>query len=122
MGHPSMIMSDLPNELLHGLKFVSSDRTAPAKARAQSIYRGASLQGLTYAHLRMRVGRLAFNRRRRVVRQAINVFGNVASAHAWLRNPAIGLSGRRPVDVLAEAGGYQRIRDYLTQMEHCVYV
>jgi uncharacterized protein (DUF2384 family) len=39
----------------------------------------------------------------------------------WLRAPAFGLGGRRPVEVLDEPGGLESLRDLVTRIAHGVY-
>lgn len=56
-----------------------------------------------------------------VLRLASDVFGSRDRAERWLMEPAMSLEQRRPLDVLAEAGGAQRVMDALERMLHGVY-
>lgn len=39
----------------------------------------------------------------------------------WLLDPAFGLGGRRPLDVLDDADGFDQVSDLLVAIDHCVY-
>jgi putative toxin-antitoxin system antitoxin component (TIGR02293 family) len=53
--------------------------------------------------------------------QATAVFGGEAKARAWMRRPAMGLNGRRPIDLLRTPQGAELVSDFLTRLEYCVY-
>ncbi len=52
---------------------------------------------------------------------AIEVMGSEDAAEAWMNKPAIGLSNRKPVDLLATSAGVEAVEEYLTRMEYGVY-
>jgi putative toxin-antitoxin system antitoxin component (TIGR02293 family) len=49
------------------------------------------------------------------------VFGSQAEAEQWLDRPAIGLDGRKPIDLLRTHPGTRLVSEYLTRIEHGVY-
>jgi uncharacterized protein (DUF2384 family) len=49
--------------------------------------------------------------------QASNVLADPALAMQWMLRPTV-LNGARPLDALATPGGYERVRDLLTRLEH----
>lgn len=53
--------------------------------------------------------------------QATEVMGSEAAAEAWMNRPAIGLSNRKPVDLLATSAGVEAVEEYLTRLEYGVY-
>lgn len=53
---------------------------------------------------------------------ATEVMGSEESAEAWMNKPAIGLSNRKPVDLLATSAGVEAVEEYLTRLEYGVYV
>ncbi|WP_297768947.1 antitoxin Xre/MbcA/ParS toxin-binding domain-containing protein [uncultured Roseovarius sp.] len=52
---------------------------------------------------------------------AIDVMGSEDAAEAWMNKPAIGLSNRKPVDLLATSAGVEAVEEYLTRLEYGVY-
>lgn len=50
-----------------------------------------------------------------------DVMGSEEAAEAWMNTPAIGLSNRKPVDLLATSAGVEAVEEYLTRMEYGVY-
>jgi putative toxin-antitoxin system antitoxin component (TIGR02293 family) len=52
---------------------------------------------------------------------AINVMGGEEAAEIWMNKPAIGLSNRKPVDLLATSAGVEAVEEYLTRLEYGVY-
>jgi len=52
---------------------------------------------------------------------AVEVLGSESAARGWLAKSAIGLDGRRPVDVLATAEGVQVVKDFLCRLRFGVY-
>lgn len=52
---------------------------------------------------------------------AIDVMGSEEAAEAWMNRPAIGLSNRKPVDLLATSAGVEAVEEYLTRLEYGVY-
>ncbi len=57
----------------------------------------------------------------KVLEQAIRVIGTPKLAEAWMSKPAIGLDGRRPIDLLDNAIGTQLVSEFLTRLEYGVY-
>jgi putative toxin-antitoxin system antitoxin component (TIGR02293 family) len=57
-----------------------------------------------------------------VLAHATRVFGSQAEAEHWLRRPVIGLDHRKPIDLLRTHPGTRLVNDYLTRIEHGVYV
>ncbi len=52
---------------------------------------------------------------------ATDVMGSEDAAEVWMNKPAIGLSNRKPVDLLATSAGVDAVGEYLTRMEYGVY-
>ncbi len=52
---------------------------------------------------------------------AIDVMGSKAAAEAWMNRPAIGLSNRKPLDLLATSAGVEAVEEYLTRLEYGVH-
>ena len=57
-----------------------------------------------------------------IIARATDVLGSHQDAEAWLHRPAIGLDNRCPVDLLTSAEGTKEVQDYLTKMDHGVYI
>lgn len=57
-----------------------------------------------------------------ILAKATAMFGSQQDAERWLESPAMGLNGRRPMDLLATPAGVQIVEDFLTQLEYGVYV
>lgn len=56
-----------------------------------------------------------------ILTRATSAFGSRAAAEQLLVQPAIGLDGRRPIDVLATPAGVELVEDLLGRIEHGVY-
>jgi putative toxin-antitoxin system antitoxin component (TIGR02293 family) len=56
-----------------------------------------------------------------VLAKATAVFGSKEEAEQWLKEPAIGLNQRKPIDLLATPAGVELVEDFLTRLEHGVY-
>lgn len=56
-----------------------------------------------------------------VMTQAEAVFGTKEDAIKWLNEPALGLDGERPIDLLSTSAGHDLVTDLLTRMEFGVY-
>jgi len=56
-----------------------------------------------------------------VTSRAIDVLGSQEAAERWLGNPAMGLSRRKPIDLLQSTEGTVMINTLLTRMDHGVY-
>lgn len=59
-------------------------------------------------------------RQREAARKAAAVFGSRERASEWMRSPAMGLDGQRPIDLLQTAQGTDIVNEFLTRLEHCV--
>lgn len=57
-----------------------------------------------------------------ILAKATAVFGSQPEAEAWLERPATGLDRQRPIDLLATPVGAELVEDFLTRLEHGVYV
>ena len=57
-----------------------------------------------------------------VLAHATRVFGSQGEAEQWLDRPAIGLDHGKPIDLLRTHPGTRLVSDYLTRIEHGVYV
>jgi putative toxin-antitoxin system antitoxin component (TIGR02293 family) len=56
-----------------------------------------------------------------IFEQAVKVFGSEEEARAWLVEPAYGLDGQRPIDLLTTESGAAIVRDYLGAIEYGNY-
>lgn len=56
-----------------------------------------------------------------ILEQAIRVIGTPELAEAWMSKPAIGLDGRRPIDLLDNSIGTQLVSEFLTRLQYGVY-
>jgi putative toxin-antitoxin system antitoxin component (TIGR02293 family) len=54
--------------------------------------------------------------------RATALFGSQRAAEGWLEQPALGLNGHRPIDLLATPPGVELVEDLLTRLEYGVYV
>lgn len=52
---------------------------------------------------------------------SVDVMGSEEAAEVWMNRPAIGLSNRKPVDLLATSAGVEAVEEYLTRLEYGVY-
>ncbi len=52
---------------------------------------------------------------------ATDVLGSQEEAEKWLEQPALGLDGRRPIDLLATPAGTELVEDFLRRMDYGVY-
>jgi putative toxin-antitoxin system antitoxin component (TIGR02293 family) len=50
------------------------------------------------------------------------LLGSQQDAERWLEQPALGLDGRRPIDLLATPAGAELVEEFLTRLEYGVYV
>lgn len=57
-----------------------------------------------------------------ILAKATEVFGSQEEAEHWLERPAIGLDGRRPIDLLATPAGVALVESFLTKLEYGVYI
>jgi putative toxin-antitoxin system antitoxin component (TIGR02293 family) len=53
--------------------------------------------------------------------KATEVFGTREKAEDWMKRPAIGLDGQRPIDMLQTVQGAELVSDFLTRLEYNVY-
>lgn len=56
-----------------------------------------------------------------LVGQAVQVFGGAQAAQQWLLQPALGLDGARPIDLLRTLQGTELVAELLGRLEHGVY-
>jgi putative toxin-antitoxin system antitoxin component (TIGR02293 family) len=56
-----------------------------------------------------------------ILARATAALGSQQEAERWLEQPAIGLNGKRPIDLLATVPGTKLVEDYLTRIEYGVY-
>jgi putative toxin-antitoxin system antitoxin component (TIGR02293 family) len=56
-----------------------------------------------------------------VTSQAIDVLGSQEAAERWLASPALGLDGRKPIDLLQSTEGTDLVKTLLTRMDYDVY-
>jgi putative toxin-antitoxin system antitoxin component (TIGR02293 family) len=54
--------------------------------------------------------------------KATEVMGSQRHAEEWLSEPATGLNGQKPIDLLATAAGTDLVETFLGQIEYGVYV
>lgn len=57
-----------------------------------------------------------------ILAKATEVMGSQRDAEEWLTEPAIGLNGYRPLDLLATSAGADLVEAYLGQIEYGVYM
>lgn len=53
--------------------------------------------------------------------KASEIFGGTEEAKGWISRPAMGLDGRRPVELLQCAHGAKQVHDFLGRLEYGVY-
>ncbi|MCY1369891.1 putative toxin-antitoxin system antitoxin component [compost metagenome] len=56
-----------------------------------------------------------------LLKRAAEVLGNRRFAERWMVEPAIGLDGQRPIDLLSSVAGIELLETFLTRLEYCVY-
>lgn len=56
-----------------------------------------------------------------ILAQAATTLGSLQAAEAWMKQPALGLGGKRPVDLLCTKSGADMVAALLTRMEYGVY-
>lgn len=57
----------------------------------------------------------------RILAMADAIFGSREAAERWMDSPAMGLDGRRPIDLLASPVGVSLVEDFLERMRYGVY-
>lgn len=57
-----------------------------------------------------------------ILTKASEVMGSQKDAEEWLSEPAIGLNGYRPLDLLTTSAGAELVETFLGQIEYGVYV
>lgn len=56
-----------------------------------------------------------------ILAKATSIFGSQEEAEEWLARPAMGLDGRRPLDLLATPAGVELVEEFLERLEYGVY-
>ncbi len=56
-----------------------------------------------------------------ILARATAALGSRDEAERWLERPALGLDGRRPIDLLATPAGVEIVEDLMTRLEYGVY-
>ena len=56
-----------------------------------------------------------------ILAKATDVLGSQEEAEQWLERPALGLDGRRPIDLLATAAGAEMVESLLMRLYYGVY-
>jgi putative toxin-antitoxin system antitoxin component (TIGR02293 family) len=57
----------------------------------------------------------------RILVMAMDTLGSREAAESWLAAPALGLEGRRPLDLLQSTDGTELVKSLLVRMEYGVY-
>ena len=57
-----------------------------------------------------------------ILAKATEVMGSQRDAEEWLNEPAIGLNGHKPLDLLTTSAGAELVETFLGQIEYGVYV
>ena len=120
-----VLLKGLPvNALLHlvsAVTFLEQDdalkKAIGLSLRTLQRHKAKSTQQLLSVEQGNRTWRFA-----KILAQAIDVMGSAKAAEAWMNKPAIGLSNRKPVDLLATSAGVEAVEEYLTRMEYGVYM
>ncbi|CAM3835097.1 antitoxin Xre/MbcA/ParS toxin-binding domain-containing protein [Vreelandella rituensis] len=53
--------------------------------------------------------------------KAEDIFIDPEEAERWMRTPAMGLEGRKPIDLITTQVGYELVDDFLTRLDYGVY-
>lgn len=56
-----------------------------------------------------------------ILSKASAVLGDLRAAEAWMQQPALGLEGHRPLDLLATPKGTELVEQLLDRMEYGIY-
>jgi putative toxin-antitoxin system antitoxin component (TIGR02293 family) len=56
-----------------------------------------------------------------IMTKAMQVMGDMKSASDWMMHPALGLDGKRPIELLGTETGRELVEEYLGRIEHGVY-
>ncbi|EWS66605.1 putative toxin-antitoxin system antitoxin component [Hydrogenophaga sp. T4] len=56
-----------------------------------------------------------------ILNRATEVLGDRDLAERWMTEPALGLDGRKPIDLLSSRQGAALVKDHLTRMDYGVY-
>lgn len=56
-----------------------------------------------------------------ILTKAEDVLGDTEEAQRWMNTPAMGLEGRKPIDLITTQVGYRLVDDFLTRMDYGVY-
>ena len=53
--------------------------------------------------------------------KATEIFGSKEEAERWMSKPAMGLDGKRPIELLQTVQGAELVNDFLGRLEYGVY-
>lgn len=117
-----MIEKGLPSQNI--IKFVESidllnDKRIVVKVIGMSqrtLYRRAKNPEPLTAEQGSRTWRFA-----ETLTKAEDVLGDPEEAQRWMNTPAMGLEGRKPIDLITTQVGYELVDDFLTRMDYGVY-
>jgi putative toxin-antitoxin system antitoxin component (TIGR02293 family) len=56
-----------------------------------------------------------------ILARATQILGSQEDAEDWLGRPAMGLDGRRPIELLETSAGTEIVEEFLTRLEYGVY-
>ncbi|WP_273142238.1 antitoxin Xre/MbcA/ParS toxin-binding domain-containing protein [Halomonas sp.] len=56
-----------------------------------------------------------------ILTRAKDVLGDREEAKRWMNTPAMGLEGRKPIDLITTQAGYELVDDFLTRLDYGVY-
>ncbi|WP_280552551.1 antitoxin Xre/MbcA/ParS toxin-binding domain-containing protein [Halomonas sp. 25-S5] len=82
----------------------------------RTLYRRVKNPAPLTAEQSSRTWRLA-----KILTKAEDVFGDREEAQRWMNTPAMGLEGRKPIDLITTQVGYELVDDFLTRMDYGVY-
>jgi putative toxin-antitoxin system antitoxin component (TIGR02293 family) len=114
-GHSPRTYLEAHEALVHGLPGMSIEKAI-----------GMSLR--TYQRLKSEKKPLSHEQSSRawkfaeVLARATSVFGSQQKAEQWLGEPAKGLNGHRPVELLATQTGTELVEQFLERLDYGVYV
>ncbi|WP_444679693.1 type II RES/Xre toxin-antitoxin system antitoxin [Halomonas sp. E19] len=117
-----MIEKGLPSkEVIHFIESVNlfHDKLIVSKVIGMSertLYRRVNKPEPLSAEQSSRTWRFA-----EILTKAEDVFGDPEEAQRWMTTPAMGLEGRKPIDLITTQVGYELVDDFLTRLDYGVY-